>query len=164
MYEYLIMRRRGQQETEIHLDGEGEPVTIGSGPDNQIILDDPAVLPKHAYIAKVSGHWLVLGYDAKGGIDLTGTLTTPLELTPGFRFAIGSTKFELGGDAASMPQFPGPTFPKEESREETIRKLHAAMERSETELTQVTQAQAEIASQLATTQQLLKTLTEAPPL
>ena len=38
------------------------------------------------------------------------------------------------------------------------------MERIETELTQVTQAQAEIASQLATTQQLLKTLTEAPPL
>jgi MoxR-like ATPase len=109
MYEYLIMRRRGQQESEIHLNGE--PVTIGSAPGNDIVLEDSTVLPKHAYVAKITEHWLVLGYDAKGGIDLTGAITTPLELKHGSRFAIGSTKFEFAGDEAFAPQPAAPVPP-----------------------------------------------------
>ena len=62
MSELLIIRVPHQQESAVAL--KGEPLVIGSNPSSHIVVNDPAVLPHHAYLARDQGHWRVAAYDA----------------------------------------------------------------------------------------------------
>ncbi len=57
MSELLIIRVPNQQESAVTL--KGEPLVIGSNPSSHIVVNDPAVLPHHAYLARDQGHWRV---------------------------------------------------------------------------------------------------------
>src|SRR5277367_6187483 len=99
MSELLIIRVPHQQESAVALNGE--PLVIGSNPSSHIVVDDPAVLPHHAYLARDQGHWRVAAYDANVPIHYDEQPTTDLRLDPGTCFTIGNTQFEFTSDEAN---------------------------------------------------------------
>jgi len=99
MSELLIIRVPHQQESAVALNGE--PVVIGSNPSSHIVVNDPAVLPHHAYLAKDQGHWRVAVYDADVPITYENQPTTDLRLDNGTRFFIGHIQFEFASDEAN---------------------------------------------------------------
>jgi MoxR-like ATPase len=93
MSELLIVRVPHQQESTVTLNGE--PLVIGSNPSSHIVVNDPAVLPHHAYLAKDQGHWRVAAYDADVPLSYEDQPTTELRLENGTRFSIGHAQFEF---------------------------------------------------------------------
>ncbi|HEV3271579.1 MAG TPA: AAA family ATPase [Candidatus Methylacidiphilales bacterium] len=98
MSELLIIRVPHQQESAVALNGE--PLVIGSNPSSHIVVNDPAVLPHHAYLARDQGHWRVAAYDAAVPLTFENAPTTDLRLDNGTRFSIGHTQFEFASDRA----------------------------------------------------------------
>src|ERR1700722_14894380 len=97
MSELLIIRVPHQQESVVALNGE--PLVIGSNPSSHIVVNDPAVLPHHAYMARDQGQWRVAAYDANVPLNYGSQPTTDLRLDNGTRFSIGSTQFEFASDS-----------------------------------------------------------------
>jgi len=100
MSELLIIRVPHQQESAVTLNGE--PLVIGSNPSSHIVVNDPAVLPHHAYLARDQGHWRVAAYDANVPLNYENQPTTDLRLENGTCFSIGHTQFEFAGDGATQ--------------------------------------------------------------
>jgi MoxR-like ATPase len=98
MSELLIIRVPHQQESAVTL--KGEPLVIGSNPSSHIVVNDPAVLPHHAYLAKDQGHWRIAAYDANVPLTFDNQPTTDLRLDNGTRFTIGHTQFEFATDGS----------------------------------------------------------------
>ena len=96
MSELLIIRVPHQQESAVALNGE--PLVIGSNPSSHIVVNDPAVLPHHAYLARDQGHWRVAAYDANVPLNYENQPTIDLKLDNGTRFSIGHTQFEFSSD------------------------------------------------------------------
>jgi MoxR-like ATPase len=101
MSELLIIRVPRQPDAVIPLNGE--PLVIGSNPSSHIVINDPAMLPHHAYMAKENGHWRVTAYDAAGPLTIGDQSTTDLRLDVGAGFSIGKTQFELANDGVAEP-------------------------------------------------------------
>ena len=99
MSELLIIRVPHQQESAVALNGE--PLVIGSNPSSHIVVNDPAVLPHHAYLARDQGHWRVAAYDANVPLHYEDQPTTDLKLDNGTRFSIGHTQFEFASASDS---------------------------------------------------------------
>src|SRR5471032_883767 len=96
MPELLIIRAPNQRESAVTL--EGEPLVIGSNPSSHIVVNDPAVSPHHAYLAKNQGHWRVAAYDADVPISYDNQPITDLQLDHGTCFSIGNTQFEFSSN------------------------------------------------------------------
>jgi len=169
MSELLIIRVPHQQESAIAL--KGEPLVIGSNPSSHIVVNDPAVLPHHAYLAKDQGHWRVAAYDAEVPLNFENQPTTDLRLDNGTRFSIGSTHFEFASDgvaperrtrelgsispeartAASQPVAPERRTgdsPILDDPEVAVGQLHQAMQRIRSEMARVVIGQAEVVNQI----------------
>src|SRR5471032_1336480 len=99
MSELLIIRVPHQQESAVAL--KGEPLVIGSNPSSHIVVNDPAVLPHHAYLAKDQGHWRVAAYDAAVPLTFENSPNTDLRLENGTRFSIGGAQFEFASDGVA---------------------------------------------------------------
>src|SRR5476651_1389149 len=104
MSELLIIRVPNQQESAVAL--KGEPLVIGSNPSSHIVVNDPAVLPHHAYLAQDDGHWRVAAYDAASPLNFENGPTTDLRLENGTRFSIGSAQFEFTSDGVATEPRP----------------------------------------------------------
>ena len=96
MPDTLIIRVPHQQESAVALNGE--PLVIGSNPASHIVVNDPAVLPHHAYLARDKGYWRVAAYDAGTPLTFENQPTTDLRLENGTRFSIGNAQFEFTSD------------------------------------------------------------------
>ena len=147
MSELLIIRMPDRQESVVALNGE--PLVIGSGPSSQIVVNDPAVLPNHAYRAKEQGRWRVTAYDAAAPLTFENRPTTELSLENGARFFIGTAQFEFTSDSivperrASVGETPILDDP-----EAAVEKLHQAMQRIRSEMARVVIGQAEVVGQI----------------
>jgi MoxR-like ATPase len=171
MAELLIIRVPQQPETAVTLNGE--PVVIGSNPSSHIVVNDPAVLPHHAYLARDQGHWRVAAYDADVPLQFDDQPTTDLRLDNGTRFSIGSTQFEFSSDGvqaghttresgsvALQPRVNGHAEPAAHPRhvtgenpildnpEAAVADLHQAMARIRSEMGRVVIGQAEVVNQI----------------
>jgi MoxR-like ATPase len=162
MSELLIIRVPHQADSSLALNGE--PLVIGSNPSSHIVVNDPAVLPHHAYMAKDQGHWRVAAYDAAAPLNFESRPTTDLRLDHGTRFSIGHTQFEFAGDgvaparrsgasevvAPERPELPEP--PREnpllDNPEAAVAQLHQAMQRIRSEMARVVIGQAEVVGQI----------------
>jgi MoxR-like ATPase len=147
MSELLIIRVPHQQESAVALNGE--PLVIGSNPSSHIVVNDPAVLPHHAYLARDKGHWRVAAYDAAAPLNFENRPTTDLRLENGTRFSIGSAQFEFASEGV-VPE--GRTSVGEnpilENPEAAVAQLHQAMQRIRVEMARVVIGQAEVVSQI----------------
>jgi MoxR-like ATPase len=159
MSELLIIRVPHQQESAVALNGE--PLVIGSNPSSHIVVNDPAVLPHHAYLAKDQGHWRVAAYDAAVPLTFENRPTTDLRLDHGTRFSIGHAQFEFASDGA-VPDRRTSTGdgvvperrtgvsenPILENPEAAVAQLHEAMRRIRTEMARVVIGQEEVVNQI----------------
>jgi len=145
MPERLIIRTPGKPESEFPLNGE--PVIIGSGTGSDIVLEDSAVLPRHAHLSKVDGHWQVADYEESGA-----TPTTPshpkVDLVEGSKFMVGDTKFELSGHAAPAVELPDDTHIDLANPEIAVAQLHRAMTRIKSEMARVVIGQSDVVNQV----------------
>ena len=147
MPELLIVRVPNQPESAFALNGE--PLVIGSNPLSHIVVNDPAVLPHHAYLSRDQGHWRVAAYDAAVPLNFENRPTTDLRLENGTRFSIGSAQFEFASEGV-VPE--GRTSVGEnpilENPEAAVAQLHQAMQRIRAEMARVVIGQAEVVSQI----------------
>jgi MoxR-like ATPase len=145
MSELLIVRVPHQQESTVALNGE--PLVIGSDPLSHIVVNDPAVLPHHAYLARDQGQWRVAAYDAAAPLNFEDRPTTDLRLDNGTRFSIGNAQFEFASDDAAPGRRAGEN-PILENPEAAVEQLHQAMQRIRAEMARVVIGQAEVVSQI----------------
>ena len=159
MSELLIIRVPHQQESAIALNGE--PLVIGSNPSSHIVVNDPAVLPHHAYMARDQGHWRIAAYDANVPLNYENQPTADLRLENGTCFSVGSTQFEFSSDgvaSGNRTRESGSVAlerrtgvgenPILENPEAAVAQLHQAMQRIRAEMGRVIIGQAEVVSQI----------------
>jgi len=167
MPELLIIRVPHQKEATVTLNGE--PLVIGSNPSSHIVVNDPAVLPHHAYMAKDQGHWRVAAYDAAVPLNVEDRPATDLRLDHGTRFSIGHAQFEFSSDgsgerttresgslvAPSRRSGAGPAAeagagenPILDNPEAAVAQLHQAMQRIRSEMARVIIGQADVVAQI----------------
>jgi MoxR-like ATPase len=171
MSELLIIRVPNQQESAVALNGE--PLVIGSNPSSHIVVNDPDVMPHHAYLAKDQGRWRVAVYDADAPITCQNQPTTDLSLDHGTCFKIGNTQFEFSSETTpsenhtretgSLPYERPPSAvepvvparrvtrienPILENPEVSVAQLHEAMKRIRSEMARVVIGQTEVVNQI----------------
>jgi len=145
MPERLIIRLPQQPESALAL--HGEPVVIGSDPASTLVLNDPAALPHHAYLAREQGRWRVLAYDAAGPLNVREGVTTDLQLENGTRFGIGATQFEFASETA-VPPISSVEDPILDNPGESAARLREATDRIKAEMARVVIGQAQVVDQI----------------
>jgi Tol biopolymer transport system component len=95
-------------------------VTIGSEPENDIVLDDPQVSQYHARIESEDGHYRILDLNSSSGTylgDLRLHAGTPVEWDPEKALRIGENwiGLRISGKAGPEGDMPGLTLPKIDS-------------------------------------------------
>ena len=93
MPDLLIIRAPQQPEISVALNGQ--PIVIGADPACNVVVNDPTVLPHHAYVAPEQGAWRVTAYDANVALTFENKLVPELRLEKPTRFAIGNTQVEF---------------------------------------------------------------------
>ena len=89
-----------------------EGLTIGRGPDNEVLLQDSSVSTHHASFVKVGAGWQVQDLDSTNGSWLNGTRvygTAPI--AEGDALRLGAVEFRVEGLAAFPPPLSAPVRP-----------------------------------------------------
>ena len=150
MPERLIIRTPGRPESEFPLNGQ--PLIIGSNPASDIVLNDPDVLPKHAYVSKTANGWQVSDYEEPGPLKMVTPAHPPVELVPGSKFMVGATKFQLADDASAPQEVPAKipdiSTVDLENPETSVAQLHKAIERIKAEMARVVIGQSSVVNQV----------------
>lgn len=82
-----------------------EQITIGRGPDNDLVLDHVSLSGSHAVIQNEGGAFKVTDLGSTNGTFVNGDQITEAPLTEGTRVLFGSVDsvFSEGGEAAAAP-------------------------------------------------------------
>jgi len=145
MSERLILRLPQRPESVLALNGE--PLIIGSNPSCHVVLNEPTVLPHHAYLSNEKGYWRILSYDAAGPLLVDHGATTDLRLENGAKFGIGTAQFEFASDGVA-PKTATVEDPILENPEASVAQLRQAMERITAEMARVVIGQSEVVAQI----------------
>ena len=71
-------------------------VSIGRGPDNNIVLTDQAVSKNHAKLWEEEGQWWIEDLGSKNGTIVNGSLiSSPLSLVEGDKIKVGKFLFQF---------------------------------------------------------------------
>ena len=145
MPERLIIRTPGRPESEFPLNGQ--PLIIGSNPTSDIVLDDPDVLPKHAYVSKTASGWQVSDYEESTPTKTANPAHQAVDLVPGSKFMVGATKFQLADDAPAE-EIQTDVAIDLENPESSVTQLHKAIERIKNEMSRVVIGQSDVVNQV----------------
>ena len=143
MPDLLIIRAPQQPEVSVALNGQ--PIVIGADPACNVVVNDPTVLPHHAYVAPDEGAWRVTAYDADVALTVDNKLVPELRLEKPTRFAIGNTQIEFTRDSAATPRTAAAT---EANPEAAVSQLKNAMQRIRSEMARVVIGQSEVVNQI----------------
>ncbi|MEM1348906.1 MAG: sigma 54-interacting transcriptional regulator [Myxococcota bacterium] len=110
---------------------EGRRVTIGSSPDNDFILDDPAVSRFHAELAVGDQGYLLVDLDSKNGTRANGMRVGSVFLEEGSVFEVGTTSiaFHVTGEPATVRFSSRERFENLLGRSMAMREIFALLER-----------------------------------
>lgn len=72
---------------------DGEILTIGRGPDNDLVLQDVRVSRHHCRVVRRGRSWFIVDNDSANGTHVNGEFVVEAELFGGERIAVGSTTF-----------------------------------------------------------------------
>jgi CRP-like cAMP-binding protein len=93
MKKYYLAVERGSIQANIYpLLG---PTTIGRGPDNTIIIQDPTASRSHACVSFRDEVWIVEDLGSRNGIIVRGKRVQNMPLKPGDTFQIGEVSFRF---------------------------------------------------------------------
>jgi len=93
-----------QEPLELALDGY-EQVTIGRGPDNDIVLDHVSMSGSHAIIFNIGGTYQLQDLNSTNGTFLNGVPVTETVLTNGSRINFGSVEAVFQDEASVEDTF-----------------------------------------------------------
>nr|HRC85968.1 FHA domain-containing protein [Thermoanaerobaculia bacterium] len=62
---------------------------IGRGPDNDLVLPDPAVSRNHALLSRRGAEWWLVDLGSTNGLEVNGEAVLEARLRPGDRVLIG---------------------------------------------------------------------------
>jgi pSer/pThr/pTyr-binding forkhead associated (FHA) protein len=77
-------------------------VGIGSGDDNQLILNDPSISPRHARILATSDGFIIKDNGSHLGTFVNGELVAQAKIAAGDNLRLGEVKFTLVDPMASL--------------------------------------------------------------
>jgi DNA-binding CsgD family transcriptional regulator len=101
---------------------EGARATIGSAPDNDVVVDDRTVSRLHAVFERLPGGWTVRDLGSRNGTFLNGTRLSELTvLRPGDKVRLGSAEAIFRGSSSGRVE--GATAPIEPAPELTRREV-----------------------------------------
>ena len=89
-----------QEPLQIELDGT-EQVTIGRGPDNDVVLDHVSLSGSHAVIQNLGGSFQVKDLESTNGTFLNGEAVTEGPLAHGSRLMFGSVEAVFADEASA---------------------------------------------------------------
>jgi MoxR-like ATPase len=125
MPDLLIIRAPQQPEVSVALNGQ--PIVIGADPACNVVVNDPTVLPHHAYVAPEEGGWRVTAYDA-----------------------IGNTQVEFTRDPVALARRSAAPAAEviEIDPQSAVAQLNSAIQRIRTEMARVVIGQSEVVNQI----------------
>ncbi len=87
---------------------EGDVITVGRLPDNQVQIDDASVSSHHAQISLVGGKWIFKDLNSTNGSRHNGEQVTEASLEHGdeLRFGKIRARFESAADSADAKPLP----------------------------------------------------------
>lgn len=74
-------------------------ITIGRGPENDIVLDAPSVSRRHARLERQGEHWVLIDCGSANGTYVDGTRVTRCRISPENAIAFGSYQLRLDPNA-----------------------------------------------------------------
>jgi hypothetical protein len=81
---------------------DGERLTIGSAPDNDIVVDDPSVSRVHAIIEQLNGRWFVEDCDSRNGTSINGRRCVGMvQLRAGDEVVLGRARLQFCGQPSA---------------------------------------------------------------
>lgn len=92
----------------INYDLVEQVVTIGRGPDNTILIDDPSVSGKHAELRRAAQTYQLRDLGSTNGTRVNGTTTGEITLHPGDRVRFGAVDARFEGDTPRKATQPLP--------------------------------------------------------
>ncbi len=90
----LVLRGKVKDQ-EINLTLEGNHVSLGSDPGNQIILQDGYISSYHCRIFQKSGVWFVADLDSTNGTFVNNVRVGEARLEPGMILSLGKTRIHI---------------------------------------------------------------------
>ena len=148
MPDLLIIRAPQQPEISVTLNGQ--PIVIGTDAACNVVVNDPSVLPHHAYVAPAEGAWQVTAYDASVALTFENKMVPELRLEKSLRFAIGHTRIDFARESivpekrATAPAASAAV----ENPEAAVARLNAAMQRIRSEMARVVIGQSDVVNQI----------------
>ncbi|HVS38030.1 MAG TPA: sigma 54-interacting transcriptional regulator [Gemmataceae bacterium] len=84
---------------------EDQPVTLGRGLDNTIVLSDKCASKLHARIFAVGGRWMLRDLGSRNGVLVDGRrVRGEMEINSGMEIGFGEIRFRFTSDALSPPE------------------------------------------------------------
>jgi MoxR-like ATPase len=148
MPDFLIIHAPQQAEVTVPLNGQ--PLVIGADPACNVVVNDPTVLPHHAYVAPEEGAWRVTAYDRDVGLSFDFKIVPELRLDKPTRFTIGRTQIEFTREFAAPSRRPqaSPAEAVHADPQAAVAQLNAAIQRIRTEMARVVIGQADVVNQI----------------
>ena len=80
---------------------DGEQLTVGSAPDNDVVIDDPSVSRVHAIVHQLNGRWFVEDCGSRNGTAVNGRRLTSMQpLRPADEVLLGRARLQFGGQVS----------------------------------------------------------------
>ena len=80
---------------------DGDRLTVGSAPDNDVVIDDPSVSRVHAIVHQLNGRWFVEDCGSRNGTAVNGRrLTSTQPLRPADELLLGRARLQFGGQTS----------------------------------------------------------------
>ena len=80
---------------------DGEQLTVGSAPDNDVVIDDPSVSRVHAILHQLNGRWFMEDCGSRNGTVVNGRrLTSTQPLRPADEVLLGRARLQFGGQTS----------------------------------------------------------------
>jgi pSer/pThr/pTyr-binding forkhead associated (FHA) protein len=99
----------------------GDPVTIGSAPSNDIVIDHPTVSPQHARLTKSPSGYRIKDLESINGTQINGVSISDAQLKNGAEIRFGYITGFFRDAAASVDQIRKLQLPEEHDRPTQIR-------------------------------------------
>lgn len=79
---------------------DGDRLTVGSAPDNDVVVDDPSVSRVHAVVQRLGGRWFIEDCGSRNGTSVNGRRLTGLAaIRANDEVRLGRARLELRGEA-----------------------------------------------------------------
>jgi hypothetical protein len=80
----------------------GERLTVGSAPENDLVIGDPSVSRIHALLHQLSGRWFIEDCGSRNGSTVNGQVVTSMHpLNPADEVRLGRARLVLRGQASA---------------------------------------------------------------